>query len=341
MAEPPSQKEIERMLRGLSSQYAARREADAKAFAKATESSEEIVIALESLATTDAVAPVRDAAKSALSQPAHQKILEQITERRKEEESKKEAEQIKIAKLQAEASKNETTEVITCPNCNHQNLRGVKFCQNCGTSLTINCRRCGTPNAIGVVFCGNCGTKLSEATFGIPADEVPSWREAFGAIEWIEELGPRTKQLFPQLQTPLDTSKEHILFLTYGSAANRIKDVQVDGVSIRRDYIGVIGTNWRLIVADTDKMKIQAFPYEDIASVEKPAGGGLMKDTNYTLHTKSGHHIGIVVHLDAPGLVGFFAGFSNPATAGQVLSHKRRAEEVIKLLNLYFTRLVP
>jgi ribosomal protein L40E len=341
MAEPLSQQEIERMLRGLTNRYAARREADAKAFAKVTESNEEIVMALETLATTDPDPSVREAAKFALSQQAHQEILRRITERRKEEAAKRQAEQARFASLQAAASQTEISAVVVCPNCSYQNPRGIKFCQNCGTSLTINCRRCGTPNPFGVVFCGNCGTKLSEATLGIPADEVTSWREAFGAIEWIEELGPRTKQLLRQLESPLDTSKEPILFLTYGTASNRIQDVMLDGAKFRRGYIGVIGTNWRLIFADTDKMKIHTFPYEDIASVEKPEGGGLMKEIRYALHTKSGHHIGIVVHLDAPGLVGFVAGFGSPVTAGHVISHKRRAEEVIKLLNLYFTRIVP
>jgi hypothetical protein len=51
--------------------------------------------------------------------------------------------------------------------------------------------------------------------------------------------------------------------------------------------------------------------------------------------------IGITVRLDAPGLVGLIAGFGNPITAGQVLSHGRRAKEVIEFLNLYFTRIVP
>jgi hypothetical protein len=340
MAEPLSQQEIERMLRGLTNQYAARRVADAKAFAKVTESSEEIVTALENLANTDPDTSVREAAKFALSQPAHQRILQQIMERRKDEEEKRQAEQAEFAKLQVTASQTETSTVVICPNCKYQNPRGVKFCQNCGKSLTTNCRRCGSPNLLGVVFCGNCGTKLSEATFGIPADEVANWREAFGAVEWIEELGPRTKQLLPQLQSPLDTSKEPVLFLTYGTAANRIQDVTIDGTNIRRGYIGVIATNWRLIFADTDKMKIYSYPYEDIASVEKPEGGGLMKESRYAIHTKSGHHIGIVIHLDAPGMVGFIAGFGSPVTAGHVISHKRRAEEVLKFLNLYFTRIV-
>ncbi len=234
-----------------------------------------------------------------------------------------------------------TTTHITCLNCNHSNPTDVKFCQKCGKSLTVSCRRCGSENALSVEFCGNCGVKLSEATFGIPIDELEKWQEAFNSLGWFEELGPRTKQILTQLQPPLGTSEEQILFVTYGGASNRIRDVRVDDVSFRRSYIGTIGTNWRIIFLDTDTMRFYAFPYEDLATVEKPAGGGMMEEINYVLRTKSGHRVGITVHLDAPGLVGLIAGFGNPITAGQVVSHKRRAEEVIKFLNLYFTRIVP
>lgn len=232
-------------------------------------------------------------------------------------------------------------DTITCPKCKQNNSVGVKFCQNCGTSLTTNCRRCGTPNSLGVVYCGNCGVKLSEATFGIPPEEAAKWRDAFGALGWFEELGPRTKQTLPQLQPPLDTLQEHLLFVTYSSGRNYIKDVQVDGTNLRRNHIGVIATSWRIIIVDTDKLSIYNFSYEDIATVEKPDGGGVMKDVRYTIHTKTGHTIGIVVHLDAPGLLGAFAGFGNPAIASDVISHSRMAAEVIKFLNLFFTRIVP
>ncbi len=339
MTQPPSTN-IEGLLELLESRNEYKRKNAAEELGKLTQSDSRIVIALQKAAESDSYQFAREAAMSALSQPAHQQVLQQIQDQRGQEEAKRQAEQEKLASIQASSQTGAPLEV-TCPNCGYQNVPSVKFCQNCGNSLAVNCKRCGAPNQLGVVFCGNCGTKLSEATFGIPHDEVANWRETFGALGWIEELGPRTKQLLPQLQPPLDTSKEPILFLTYGAAANRIQDVIMDGANFRRGYIGVIGTNWRLAFADTDKMKIYMFPYEDIASIAKPEGGGVMKESRYTVQTKSGHNIGIVVHLDAPGLVGVIAGFGNPVTAGHVISHKRRAEEVIKFLNLYFTRIVP
>jgi ribosomal protein L40E len=194
----------------------------------------------------------------------------------------------RLAMPAARVSTQRTTTTITCPKCNHSNPTNVKFCQKCGTSLTVACRRCGSQNALTTEFCGDCGVKLSEATFGIPRDEVEKWQEAFSSLGWFEELGSRTKQILPQLQPPLDTSKEQILFVTYGGASNHIQDVRVDDVNLRRTYIGTIGTNWRIIFFDADKMRLYAFPYEDLATVEKPAGGGMMKEVSYILRTKSG-----------------------------------------------------
>lgn len=231
--------------------------------------------------------------------------------------------------------------VVLCPECSHNNPVHVRFCQKCGTSLIATCRRCGSQNSLATEFCGNCGVKLSEATFGLPKDETGKWQEAFSSLGWFEELGPRTRKLLPQLQPPLDTTKEQILFVTYNNAYNHIHHVLIDGIGLRSSYIGTIGTNWRIIFVDTDAMKFYVFPYEELVTVEKPASGGVMKDVTYTLHTKSRHRINITVRLDAPGLVGVIAGFSNPITAGHVISHKRRAEEVIEFLNLYFTRIVP
>lgn len=47
-----------------------------------------------------------------------------------------------------------------CPNCGHQNLDGVSFCENCGTKLTVAqkpCPQCQTMNPSDSRFCENCG----------------------------------------------------------------------------------------------------------------------------------------------------------------------------------------
>jgi len=67
---------------------------------------------------------------------------------------------------QAEAEKKAEDAKGRCPNCGHKNIEGVKFCQECGTSLmtaarTKHCTSCGAEIAPGVRFCGECGTSQS------------------------------------------------------------------------------------------------------------------------------------------------------------------------------------
>lgn len=53
---------------------------------------------------------------------------------------------------------------VVCQNCKTENPATMKFCGNCGKPLVvqseITCAKCGTKNASGTKFCGNCGEKL-------------------------------------------------------------------------------------------------------------------------------------------------------------------------------------
>jgi hypothetical protein len=50
-----------------------------------------------------------------------------------------------------------------CPNCGAQMAPGIKFCSECGTSMSapavIRCKNCGVEMAAGAKFCGECGAK--------------------------------------------------------------------------------------------------------------------------------------------------------------------------------------
>ena len=49
-------------------------------------------------------------------------------------------------------------EARLCPDCNHMNPEGVKFCQECGAKLGAgSCAGCGSPLTPGTRFCGECG----------------------------------------------------------------------------------------------------------------------------------------------------------------------------------------
>ncbi|MDR0380752.1 MAG: zinc ribbon domain-containing protein [Oscillospiraceae bacterium] len=67
----------------------------------------------------------------------------------------------KQAQEAAEAAKKAADAVGRCPECGHKNPEGVRFCQECGTSLTAagpkHCTACGAELAPGTRFCGSCG----------------------------------------------------------------------------------------------------------------------------------------------------------------------------------------
>ncbi len=62
--------------------------------------------------------------------------------------------------------------MVTCPVCAAENRAGMRFCGQCGASLSLLCRACGAANDPGQLFCGQCGTKLEAET--AERDRVPS-----------------------------------------------------------------------------------------------------------------------------------------------------------------------
>src|SRR3990172_949779 len=49
---------------------------------------------------------------------------------------------------------------MTCPECQHENPPGTKFCGECGAVLSAPCPTCSAVNPPGNKFCGECGTPL-------------------------------------------------------------------------------------------------------------------------------------------------------------------------------------
>src|SRR5213596_1405387 len=50
---------------------------------------------------------------------------------------------------------------MRCPQCQHENRAGAKFCSACGAKLDLRCPACGTVNEPGATFCDHCGTALT------------------------------------------------------------------------------------------------------------------------------------------------------------------------------------
>lgn len=62
------------------------------------------------------------------------------------------------------------TSSMNCLNCGFESLVGMKYCGQCGASLTLACPQCSFANPINYRFCGMCGTQLA----GMPAAEQPT-----------------------------------------------------------------------------------------------------------------------------------------------------------------------
>ena len=50
---------------------------------------------------------------------------------------------------------------LQCPQCQHANPAGAKFCNACATPLQLLCPSCGTENPPGAKFCHQCATPLA------------------------------------------------------------------------------------------------------------------------------------------------------------------------------------
>jgi len=57
---------------------------------------------------------------------------------------------------------------MICPNCNHKNRPGRRFCSECGAPLERACPACGFVNSLEDRFCGGCGAELLPDGTAIP-----------------------------------------------------------------------------------------------------------------------------------------------------------------------------
>jgi class 3 adenylate cyclase/tetratricopeptide (TPR) repeat protein len=63
---------------------------------------------------------------------------------------------------------------MRCPQCEHENPPGARFCNACGTGLAGACRACGQTNAPGSRFCSACGRALGPPEAGAPLSRLDS-----------------------------------------------------------------------------------------------------------------------------------------------------------------------
>ena len=85
---------------------------------------------------------------------------------------------------------------MRCPSCGFENPEGVKFCGECGRSLTNRCPSCRVENPLPFKFCGECGTSLKAGEQSAPVKS----RKRKGT--------PSTKKA-TRPATPATTTKSH------------------------------------------------------------------------------------------------------------------------------------
>jgi class 3 adenylate cyclase/tetratricopeptide (TPR) repeat protein len=65
---------------------------------------------------------------------------------------------------------------MDCPSCGHPNVRGARFCGDCGAPLSekVRCAACGAENPAGQRFCNACGEQLSSDGPAVSAPATPA-----------------------------------------------------------------------------------------------------------------------------------------------------------------------
>lgn len=111
---------------------------------------------------------------------------------------------------------------MQCPQCNHENPEGVKFCGECGAKLERLCPSCGKSNPPANKFCYECGCRLagSESEAVTPASSLVSIP---ATIDYHSRLASYTpKHLIDKVASQLQDQEIKQTFL----AAKPVRNLQ-------------------------------------------------------------------------------------------------------------------
>jgi class 3 adenylate cyclase/tetratricopeptide (TPR) repeat protein len=78
---------------------------------------------------------------------------------------------------------------VQCPQCQHENRDGAKFCNDCGARLESPCPQCGHRNPAGSRYCDECGARIGTASASIvPAPPALPSPEAYTPRHLAERI---------------------------------------------------------------------------------------------------------------------------------------------------------
>src|SRR5258706_9512793 len=86
-----------------------------------------------------------------------------------------------------------------CPQCQHENREGARFCEACGRQLEVSCPTCGNLTRPGAAFCDSCGTPLTQQS-KVPSLKSQVETSSGSSLQTLGPSGLRTAD--PGLWTP-------------------------------------------------------------------------------------------------------------------------------------------
>jgi hypothetical protein len=76
--------------------------------------------------------------------------------------------------------------IAHCPNCQHDNKSGERYCVSCGVSLDLKpCPKCGKLESVRATICTGCNTGFASAFSGGSGDDAPAATAPAGGMRAV------------------------------------------------------------------------------------------------------------------------------------------------------------
>ena len=124
---------------------------------------------------------------------------------------------------------------MKCPVCGFENPEEMKFCGQCGATLTVGCDRCGCANPLSFKYCGNCGR---------PLGDWESARTQAGDHEGVPEVEPSLAREEPAVAGSEEAERRQLTVMFCDLVGSTSLSVQLDPEDLRellREYQTVCG----------------------------------------------------------------------------------------------------
>jgi class 3 adenylate cyclase/tetratricopeptide (TPR) repeat protein len=87
---------------------------------------------------------------------------------------------------------------MNCPNCQHANPAGARFCSNCGTPLPQACTNCGTLLQPGARFCHQCGQPVPAPGAEAVSSAAPPAPSPSQPVQQTNEVEDQLQRYIPR-----------------------------------------------------------------------------------------------------------------------------------------------